>query len=133
MLIPWRRSSALCARPACRTKPQTRHSQRSRPRLEELESRLAPSHSVIFFESNVSDFAILKNGLAAGAEAVVLNSGADGLHAMAEFVTGRHDLSAIGVVAHGAAGTIDLGSVTLSAGNLPGYARELATIGSALA
>src|SRR5438105_982651 len=72
-----------------------------RMRLEELESRLAPawfavnaqlevsrldgsgdtvdgSHAVVFFESSVMDYRVLRQGLAAGTDAVVLDSGGDG-------------------------------------------------------
>ena len=71
-----------------------------RVRLEELESRLAPAsfavnaqlqisrldssgdttggtHAVVFFESAVADYQVLRQGLSAGTDAVVLDSGGD--------------------------------------------------------
>ena len=103
----------------------------ARALLEELESRLAPAsfavnaqleisrldnpgtaagaaHAVVFFESSVASYQILSQSLAPGTDAVVLDSGGDGLREMAAFLTGFHDLASIGVVAHGAPGIVDL-------------------------
>src|SRR4051794_40239098 len=117
---------------------RTSHSQRGmfRPRLEALESRLTPAsfavnaqlaitrldnvadapggtHAVVFFESAVANYQILRNGLDAGTDAVRLDSGGDGLREMAAFLAGRHDLTSIGVVAHGASGSMALGTGAL--------------------
>src|SRR5256885_557187 len=84
-----------------------------RVRLEELESRLAPAsfavnaqlqisrldsqdgtpgeaRAVVFFESSVADYQVLCRGLDADTDAVVLDSGGDGLREMAAFLTSRH-------------------------------------------
>src|SRR5437762_10473727 len=106
--------------------------------LDELESRLAPAtfvvnaqleisrldalgdtpngtHAVVFFESSVADYQVLRHGLADSTDAVVLDSGGDGLKEMAAFLASRHNLTAVGVVAHGAPGIVALGTVTLNA------------------
>src|SRR5579863_6701425 len=74
-----------------------------RPRLEGLEDRVVPAdfrvtaqlqvlsasvgapagQQVVFFESGVADYQVLQKGLAAGTDAVVLDSGGDGLAEMA--------------------------------------------------
>jgi N-acetylneuraminic acid mutarotase len=125
-------------------------------RLEELESRLAPASlgvnvhlqghrfdnvgalptattSVVFFESNVAGVEVLRQGLGQGTEAVVLDSTGNGLREMAAFLQDRHNLESIGVVAHGASGTLLLGTGVLDAQSLDSYAPELAAIKSALA
>ena len=127
--------------------------------LEELECRLAPAafvvnarleispldfageqtatnssaaHAAVFFESSIADYQTLLQGLAPGTDAVVLDHGGDGVNEMAAFLAGRHDLTAIGVVAHGNAGTIDLGTAILDGQTASGYKAELAKIGDAL-
>jgi len=95
-----------------------------RPQIEALEDRLAPAgyrvtaqlqvlvtdgggkpgQQVVFFESGVADYQVLEQGLAAGTDAVVLDGGGDGLAQMAAFLKGRHDLSAIHILSHGAPG-----------------------------
>jgi len=123
--------------------------------LEELESRLAPAsyavnaqlavslldqvvatpgetHAVVFFESSVANYQILEQGLGAGTDAVLLDSSGDGLREMAAFLAGRHGLTSIGVVAHGAPGLVALGTALLDVHSLAGYTRELAVLGSAL-
>jgi N-acetylneuraminic acid mutarotase len=131
---------------------------RCRLRLEELESRLAPASyavnsqlqitrlgepgalsigdvsgtSVVFFESGVADYQVLRQGLPAGTDAVVLDGGGDGIREMAAFLASRHDLMAVGVVAHGASGRVALGTTELDLENLGSYARELSVIGYSL-
>jgi hypothetical protein len=129
---------------------------RRRPLLEELERRLAPAsyavnaqlqisrlmdgadvagsaRSVVFFESGVADYEVLQQGLSTAADSVVLDSGGDGLCEMAAFVAQRHNLSSISLVAHGAPGTIVLGTNTLNARSIGQDSETLAGIGSALA
>ena len=76
---------------------------------------------------------MLQQGLDAQTDAVVLDSGGDGLNEMAAFLAGRHDLASIGVVAHGAAGAVALGTATLDGQSLNRYTREFAALGAALA
>ena len=64
----------------------------------------------------MADYQVLTQGLGAGTDAVVLDSGGDGLKEMAAFLAGRHDLTAIGVVAHGAPGAVALGTGALDVG-----------------
>jgi N-acetylneuraminic acid mutarotase len=121
-------------------------------RLEELEARLAPAsfavdahlrvsrldnladvaNRVVFFESAVADYQVLQQGLTSGTDAVLLDQGGDGLREMAAFLTGRHDVTSIGIVAHGAPGMIALGTANLTVASLNNYAPELEVIGSAL-
>src|SRR5438105_796694 len=95
--------------------PNERKPARRRPRfrawLEELEQRLAPasfavsaqlavsrldagasgpSRAVVFFESAVDGYAVLRQGLELGTDAVLLDKGGDGLVEMAVYLAGRH-------------------------------------------
>ena len=145
----WRR---YLRRLAASLSPKSLHRQRFTDRrpvarviLEELESRLAPAGyvsplnlaasqssaitSVIFFESSVADYRTLLNGLPAGTTGVVLDNSGNGLDEMAAFLADQHGLASIGVVAHGSAGAIDLGSATLDGRSLVTDARDLAAWG----
>jgi N-acetylneuraminic acid mutarotase len=99
---------------------------------EALARETSPAHAVVFFESSVANYQILRQGLDAGTDDVLLDSGGDGLRMMAAFLAARHDLSSIGVVAHGEPGRVVLGSGALDGLNLGNYAHELAVLGSAL-
>src|SRR5437773_2056084 len=111
------------------SREKKRRQRRLHLQLEALESRLAPAsfavnpqlqvsrldnsapgHAVVFFESAVTDYQVLRQGLAAGTDAVLLDSSGDGLKEMAAFLADRHGLTAIGVVAHGSPGTVALGT-----------------------
>jgi len=127
------------------------------PRLEQLEDRLAPAlyavtpdlhvlplaaaggsrteapaAQVVFIESSVTQAATLLDGLAPNTDGVLLAAGGDGLREMAAFLAGRHDLTAIHLVAHGRAGAISLGTASLNEATLADAQAELAVLGSAL-
>jgi hypothetical protein len=124
--------------------------------LEELESRLAPAsfavnaqfhisrldaggdspagtRAVVFFESAVANYQVLRDGLGVGIDAVVLDSAGDGVREMAAFLASQHDLTTIGIVAHGSPGAVTLGTATLDVNNLKNYSPDLSVIGSSLA
>jgi hypothetical protein len=122
------------------------------PRLEGLEDRLvltgyrvtaqlevlateagAPGTQVVFFEPGVAGFQVLRQGLAAGADAVELDGSGDGLAEMAAFLRGRHGLSAVHLVSHGAPGALQLGSAALDEQALADRPAEVAALGQALA
>src|SRR5438105_3090502 len=88
---------------------------------------------VVFFEADVAAYQLLAQGLPANTQAVVLDPRGDGLDQMAAFVRGRHDLSAVHLVSHGAPGALDLGSTTLDEQALAGHAADLRALDAALA
>jgi N-acetylneuraminic acid mutarotase len=102
-------------------------------RLDAGTNAAYTTHAVVFFESAVADYQSLEAGLAADTDAVVLDSSGDGLLEMAAFLASRHDLTAVGVVAHGAPGKITLGTAVLTGQNVAAYAPQLAVVGQALA
>jgi N-acetylneuraminic acid mutarotase len=100
---------------------------------ESLSAAAPPAHAVVFFESAVPNYQVLRQSLDAGTDAVLLDQGGDGLKEMAAFLAGQHDLTSIGIVAHGSPGMVSLGTLDLDAVSLSRYTRELTVIGSALA
>ena len=101
-------------------------------RIGSLGDTAGGAHAVVFFESAVTGYQVLRQGLSAGADAVLLDSAGDGVREMAAFLAGYHNLGAVGIVAHGAPGAVTLGTATLDAPSLGGYARELTALASAL-
>jgi N-acetylneuraminic acid mutarotase len=101
-------------------------------RLDNIGDAPSGTHAVVFFESNVTDYQVLRQGLGEGTDAVVLDSGGDGIKEIAAFLADRCELTAVGVVAHGAPGAVVLGTAMLNPATLVNYDRELATVGSAL-
>ena len=65
----------------------------------------------------------------------MIDAGSDGLDQIAGILKSEHlgNLSGIQIVAHGAAGELELGSTTLNDSDLSDHASALATIGNALA
>jgi N-acetylneuraminic acid mutarotase len=113
----------------------TQLSEPSEPEALAMESPQAPETSpsaVVFFESSVADNQILRQALNPNTDAVLLDSRGDGLKEMAAFLATRHDLTSIGVVAHGSPGAVALGNLTLTEQSLVSYNRELSVVGSAL-
>ena len=73
---------------------------------------------ILFVDPSVRDYWILLNGLRKGVEVVMLDAGRDGIEQIAETLRGRHDISAIHIISHGAPGEVFLGTGALSSENL---------------
>jgi len=99
------------------------------------DSGTSAIHDVVFIDSRVPDIQDLLNGLKPGEQAFVINGNSDGLDQIATILNSEHlgNLTGIQIVAHGAAGELELGSTMLTDSALAGHAGALATIGSALA
>ncbi|WP_291596414.1 Ig-like domain-containing protein [Comamonas sp.] len=87
---------------------------------------------VVFVDSQVSNIGELLAGLASNAEVVILDASKDGLQQMADYLQGRSGLDAIHLLSHGADGTVQMGNVWLSSGNLAEHSTALQSIGAAL-
>ncbi|XKH39012.1 autotransporter-associated beta strand repeat-containing protein [Azospirillum doebereinerae] len=87
---------------------------------------------VVFIESNVADRQILMNGVAAGVEVVLLDSGQDGLSQMAQWAQTHTGYDAVHVISHGGEGRIYLGALTLDTATAEARGADLAALGSAL-
>nr|WP_315537796.1 DUF4347 domain-containing protein [uncultured Comamonas sp.] len=101
-----------------------------------LMAEAAPASSqrqeVVFVDSQVANLAELLAGLSGNAEVVVLDASKDGLQQMADYLQGRSGLDAIHLLSHGADGTVQMGNVWLSSGNLAEHSTALQSIGAAL-
>src|SRR5262245_15946671 len=89
--------------------------------------------SILFVDARVAADSQLPWWLTADTEVVVIDAGRDGIDQIAAALQGQTDLSAIHVLAHGAEGKLFLGSTTLDAQSVEGYAGPLAAIGASLA
>ncbi|MES1927174.1 Ig-like domain-containing protein [Salinisphaera sp. T31B1] len=95
---------------------------------------LRAGSSVVFVDSNVHDYQGLIDTLDADQTTVVVIDGArDGVTQMADYLHGRHDVSAVHVLSHGGDGQFSLGSASVDAESIEGrYADAFAAIGSAM-
>ena len=88
--------------------------------------------SFVFIDSRVQDIEAIVASIGGDCEVVRLDAEQDGLTQIARALEGVSELDAIHIVSHGAAGTLYLGSGTLSEATFDRYQAELAAIGSAL-
>ncbi|MCB1968562.1 MAG: DUF4347 domain-containing protein, partial [Candidatus Accumulibacter sp.] len=87
---------------------------------------------VIFVAADVTDPETLLAGRTTAGEIVWLDAESDGVHQMAAVLAGRSGFDGIHLVSHGRAGTLNLGTATLSLATIDSYRSELATIGQAM-
>jgi hypothetical protein len=101
---------------------------------EVLDQELAISArtEIVFIEDNVADLDTLIQGIAAGKEVIILDSTRDGLSQIAAALEGRSGIDALHIISHGAAGTFNLGELTLNAASLNANSAVLQAIGSSL-
>jgi large repetitive protein len=93
---------------------------------------LLPGPEIVFVEGNVPELSLLQESMGAGRELYVLDPSQDGLAQMAAILAGRSGISALHLVTHGTAGTIELGTTTLDADTLAQHQAQLQAIGSSL-
>ncbi|WP_175304539.1 tandem-95 repeat protein [Candidatus Nitrospira nitrificans] len=88
---------------------------------------------VVFVDPTVPNYRELLSGMNPDMEVIMLDGGQDGVEQMTAALSGRTGIDAIHVISHGAAGTLQLGTGTLTTESMSGeYADELATIQQAL-
>ncbi|MBK9113305.1 MAG: DUF4347 domain-containing protein [Nitrospira sp.] len=91
------------------------------------------STEVVFVDPTVPDYESLLAGMGPNVEVVVLDASRDGVEQIAESLTGRSGIDAIHLISHGDAGTLQLGTGTLTAESMSTrYVDELATVQQAL-
>ena len=91
-----------------------------------------PRTEIVFIEDNVADLGTLLGGIGRGKDVVILDSGQDGLHQIAQALAGRSGIDAVHIVSHGAAGTLNMGTLTLDAATLNAHDADLHAIGNSL-
>ncbi len=88
--------------------------------------------TVLFVDTNVSNYQDLLVGLGNNVEVVLLTNDQEGVLQMAAALAGRSDLASIQILSHGSDASIEVGSNVLNSNNLANYTNELAQIGAAL-
>ena len=90
-------------------------------------------NEVYFIDRTVDEADVLAQSLPPGAEVHFIEPGVDGVRFMADTLNGRQDVDAVHILSHGGAGTLQLGTATLTLESMQGEYREVLTqIGSAL-
>ena len=93
----------------------------------------ATSNEIVFIDSAVENYQTLLKGIDPSVEVIILDATRDGVEQIAEILSGRSDIDAIHIIAHGESGKIQLGDTILDAASIAGeHADELATINNAL-
>jgi hypothetical protein len=88
---------------------------------------------IAFVFDDVANYDALVNAFRADVEVHVLGATRDGLAQIAATLEGRSNVEALYLVGHGSQGSLDLGTLTLDAGNIGAYSDVLGRIGNALA
>ena len=85
-----------------------------------------PQKKLVFIDAAVDNFSSLIKGLEPNSEAVVLDSSQDGVMQISNFLANyQGPIDSIQILSHGAAGSLQLGSSSLSLDNLPQYKTAL--------
>ena len=93
----------------------------------------ASADTFVFFDSRVAGWQTLAEALPPGSAWYLIDGASDGLAQIAAVLAGRSDVQAVHIVSHGAEGSLQLGSSTLTADTLHAHAGELTAIGATLA
>lgn len=88
--------------------------------------------TIVFIDQNVDNIGQIVGGIDPGVEIVLIDGHASGLNQIAAHLSGRTDVGSIHIVSHGEAGTLYLGTDTLTSASLAAHAAELGTIGQSL-
>ncbi len=97
-----------------------------------LPAPILTRKEVAFVDTAVADWQTLVAGIRPGVEIVLLDGSRDGLAQMAEWAQSHTGYDAIHLLSHGSEGSVQLGTLSLTTGNLQDNATHLATIGAAL-
>ena len=88
--------------------------------------------TILFSNTNITDYETLLAGLGRDVEIHLLNAEEDGVLQIAAILQGRSGFDSIQILSHGSSGSLFLGSGVLNNDNLAGYSEALSQIGSAL-
>lgn len=114
---------------------QTREGSGSQDLLR-VVSGFMPNESrteIVFIDPTVPNYRELLSGMDPSVEVIMLDGGQDGIEQMASAISGRSGIDAIHLISHGDAGTLQLGTGTLTTESMSKqYAEELAAIQQAL-
>ena len=89
---------------------QVKLNQNNNPNKNVEERVMARPHEILFVDRSVSDIDTILSGLRPGVEARVLDPATPAVRQIAAALAGRHDLSAVHIIAHGAPGRVNFAS-----------------------
>ena len=75
------------------------------------------SNTILFCDTNVTDYQPLLSGLGSNVEVHLLSAGEDGVLQMATILQGRSGFDSIQILSHGSSGSLFLGSSVLNNDN----------------
>ena len=100
---------------------------------------IAPVKNLLVIDSQVSNWQSLANAATADTAVLILDSGSDGLTQISNYLTTLAastqyfvPLQSLQIISHGSAGSLLLGSSTVTTGSLKQYSSQLASIGNSL-
>ena len=105
---------------------------RSIPFKKNHSRTIMNSKNVIFIDSRVADYQSLVSALSQETDWYVLNSEQSGIEQINDILAHYTNLDSIQIFSHGSAGSILIGSTTLSNDNISTYASQLTRLGSRL-
>jgi len=88
--------------------------------------------TLVFLDTNVSNYQQLIEGIDPRAEIVLLDSGKDGIDTITKVLARRQNLNNIQILSHGSQGALHLGAARLDGGNLQDYSAQLQQWGNAM-
>jgi ELWxxDGT repeat protein len=97
-----------------------------------VTSLINETKQLLVIDSQIENWQSFIVNIAPDTSVLVLNSGHDGLVQLANAIAAYTNLDAIQIISHGSAGSLQLGSVTLSSENINLYTQQLTAIGNAL-
>ena len=80
---------------------------------------------IVFIDTAVADYQSLVAGVKPGIATVILDSNQGGIAQISEYLAGCQEVSALHVICHGSAGSLQLGTDQLSLDTLNAYASQL--------
>ncbi|RCJ35362.1 hypothetical protein A6770_16185 [Nostoc minutum NIES-26] len=81
--------------------------------------------SIIFIDDSVTNYEVLLKALVSKTEAIVLNSGRDGVEQITQVLSQRRGIESVHIVSHGSPGCVYLGNTQLSLSTLQRYTQNL--------
>jgi VCBS repeat-containing protein len=90
-----------------------------------------PSH-IVFIDSTIENYSILRESFQGHAEVVVLDATQDGIAQISQALAQRQQVSSVQILSHGSNGVLQLGRTTLTANNLEDYSDALGSWSAAL-
>ncbi|TNJ34174.1 DUF4347 domain-containing protein [Prosthecochloris vibrioformis] len=90
------------------------------------------SKHIVFIDSRISEKEVLINHFGADTEYHILDADRDGMHQIADALSGKTGYNSIQIFSHGSPGSLLIGSTTLDSSSISSYNAQLSAIGQAL-